>query len=884
MAAPAPAAPAPPAPPVNFNWNGFNTFILNTDLNVKSRGKIIYIFASKLYNCTTLLDYNLRLLNAYVHVLDSTNTGKNIKSNWTAFITNMTTVAEVTTIANKLLVLINQHTDDASGDITIANAYDTNNSEFISKMKTTDTFKASSDETLVAASIKTEVDNIIKKIEKVAYISKQTILFKWNGFDNLFVKVTAADERSYICNYFISELSNANAPDANEDSDAYILFKQLIIENANESHITTLNTAVEKDATLINTLSKNLKYLFEYTDINTSIEKKTVDALKCFGDADTELVNVAGAANAPAKQIPAFDKNTLPAGWQPYNMVNIASYNIAGLDTKPKIDNVIAFLTNISAGKAPEYDKFRPDIITLQNTTELMADSTKYNILITAIESKNYLVFEHEDGTSKKKDKLITLIKSDYFAKSGGKTYTNDPFIGYLDAASNKYYLASVIQKYKIIVINVVDTTGAQIPFTSIKDAVIEPIIKANTKIDISNYDMIITGTINHGDTSPVYVKNYEHSICTYNKADIKDSYIISTGFKDKAVYPYDFSGTGVKFETDYSNSRPIGKRMFQDPAKAPKKATSASSNKSGLKITFTSLLDDIATELVKLSQKQINQILASVSAPNTAPPAPKKKTTSAKATPVATPPKGAPVAVPVATPPKKSAIYIPNITEIDFKAVPGFKLADFTGGITQADYITFNSGGKKFKIKIKTDKGDFDIEEKNILQVNTMPEEFCLKVTDTATPPNDYYITRINITDEFKIDIGGTEHKVPFNTSSKKAPVTPPGTNVDITKLKYITFIDILGFDHTKLADKLPKGYVQISTIKGKFTITLAKGVTANVTENDIYWDSGNKQNFCFKVKVSGADKFITGIKITNKIIIKIGKKYEVVKFGVNK
>ena len=760
------AAPAPdPA------WKGFTTFILNASIPNYQKEIIIYIFASKLYNCTTLLDYNLRLLNAHVHHLDSKDTTKNIKTSWVAFIKNITNVGEVNTIATMLLVLINHHTD-GSNKIKMDDAYDSTKGTFITNITPATPFNAPAAANSVASLIQSLLNPRIPGIEKR--------LFNWSGFETLFTNISVADARSYICNYFIAELNDTKAPNANEDSDAYILFKQLIIENDDDSHINALDNEVKKkkkDATFINTLSKNLKYLFEYTDIATNIETKTVDALKCFGDADIELIKTLDA-NAPAKTIPKFDKNTLPVGWQLYNMVNIASYNIAGLDTKPKIDNVIAFLTNVTAGKAPEYDKFRPDIITLQNTTELMADAT-YKTLKT---NKNYWVLEHKDSTSMSADKLITLIKKDYFVKDG-TTYNNTPTSGYLDAAPNQYYLASVIQKYKIIVINVVDKTGAKIPFTNIFDAAIKNIKKKN---DISNYDILITGTIKHDDKSPEYIKNYEKSICKYDSTNVTDSYIISTGFKQDTsnkyiVYPYDFKETDTAFETNYSTSRPIGKRMFQDPAKAPKKAPYASSNKSGLKITFTSLLDDIATELDKLSQREINKILASVSAPNTAPAAPKKKTTSAKATPVATPPKGAPVA-------KTVTLDIPKINEIDFTSVGKFNLDDYKTVPSMGDYAVYNKGASKFniniKVKISGTDTDINIDQDALYVVNTIATAFMIKLTHSGT---DYYITGITITNKIQINISSKDYTV------KHIPPTgTPVKKISMYTIKEINFKNI--------------------------------------------------------------------------------------------
>jgi hypothetical protein len=867
------------------DWKGFNTFILNADIIPNEKDIIIYIFASKLHNSTSLLDYNLRLLNGYVHFLDNKDTSKNIKKAWNAFIANMTTVAEVTNIAIKLLVLI--HVNTASKNINMKDAYDISKKTYITNIDNS-LLLTPKDKYEVITSIQDRVDKGFNGIES-------KILFKWNGFDTLFVNLTNADVRSYICNYFITELSDANAPAVNADSDAYILFKQLIIENDDETHITTLNTKIDNDSnpyTLINTLSKNLKYLFAYTDIDTSIETKTVDALKCFGDADTELITTFRAAPA-TKAIPAFDKNALPAGWQPYNMVNIVSYDIAELidpNRAQKITNVTNFLTNVTAGTTP-YDKFRPDIITLQNTSELMDDAPIYNALSNAIAANKYLVFEYEDGTPKKKDKLITLIKSDYFAKTRSIKYNNEPVVDYLDAAHTQYYLASVIIKYKIIVINVVDTTGAPIPFTRIFDAAITKIINANKKIkiDISNYDILITGNILDTDTSPE-LKKYEKSKCQYNAVDITNSYIISKGFKDKAVYPYDFSKTDVKFETNYASSRPIGKRMFQDPVKAPKKATTASSNKSGVKLKLTSLLEDIATELDKKSQKEINQILASVSAPNIT-IIPPKKATSVKA-PGATSPKGAPA--PVATPPKGSKISMHVITAINVKAaetdgMPAVTV--FTGKCANAIYKPFKTGkastDKKVDI-IYDDKGakvtggvfKLDSEEKYCIHVQ-IPDG---KGGDNAYYIHDIFIDNDNVyfhdTTGGKTDIDITKHVI--TSSSKKAPVTPPGTNIDIANLNFINFGDVTGFDY-KTITKQPAGYSLITGIKPNISIKLTAGKsvkTVKANDTNIYWETGNKTNFCFKVNVSGADYYITNVKITHKITIKIGAKDENVNY----
>ena len=857
MAAPAPAAPAPAAPaaapaaPVP-GWKGFDTFILNAGIKSNEKDIIIYIFASTLYKCTSLLDYNLRLLNAYVYYLDAKDTTKNIKSNWNDFIKNMTNVVDINTIATMLLVLIN-HCTDGSGNIKMDDAYDSSKVTFITNITSATLFNVPANANSVATSIQSFLNSRIRGMENR--------LFNWSGFETLFVNVTDADARSYICNYFIAELNDTKALNANEDSDAYILFKQLIIENVNESHINALNTKVEKDATLINTLSKNLKYLFEYTDIATNIETKTVDDLKCFGDADIELVKILAATPA-AKPIPAFDKNTLPAGWQPYNMVNIVSYNIAGLidpNGAQKIKNVSDFLTNITAGTTPPYDKFkfRPDIITLQNTTELMADAN-YNTFKSDIVKNNYLVFEHEDNT-KKVDKLITLIKVDYFAKSGGRTYPNDPVAGYLDTATpthKQYYLASIIEKYKIIVINVVDTTGAEINFEAIKNT-----LKLDKDKTISNYDILIAGNVNIGHPE---LKPYDTSICNYNTTAITDSYIISTGFKDKAIYPYNFIKIGVPFQSDYSNSRPIGKRMFQDPAKAPKKATTTI---VGVAVKCTALLADIATELDKLNQRDIFKLLASVSAPNTAPTAP------AQAAPAAP------------TPPAKLApsITMDVITEINVFAAESDgmpKATGLTGNCGNPPYVNFKSKtvdiiydatGSKVSGKVLKKTGEerycIDVQIPNGKGGNIqcyihdiLIDNDKVYFSDTTPPPPPP--TNINI----------TAHVT--TTSSKKAP----GTNINIANLKFINFSIVPGFDHTKLAVALPAGYALVTGITANISIKLEKKINVKVTQNEIYWESSNKQNFCFKVTVSGTDKFIL-CNITNKITTMINKKTENVK-----
>lgn len=811
-----------------FDWEDFNTFIKDASIPDVNKKEILCIFAKYLYNATDKTWFYYRFIENVVADIDA-SAGNTAVSNLFAFVNNEinTDVILISKIAKKLLVLAS------------TNNYFKSTADVTAALAAMDAVLDSATVTYgdEAAKIE-EIENIpVSKAHMTAF------LYDWNGFDTIIYGCKKDDAKLYTAKYFacLSKLHTNN--------DEYINILKQLEYNDFKSKVKVIEGFKNKvkTADLIE-IQKKLLFLFEKVSLETNISVPG-----CLNVFKTDMPTA-------SYKVSTFDKEDFPADWNNYRLVSILSYDIAGLSAPTNINNVSVFLTNITAATIP-YDNFRPAIITLQNTTELVRNTATYTPLQTAITGAKYDIFENDDKN------LITLVTESYNIKKSAT------ISGYLDTGHKKYFLACISDEYGIIIINVVNTDSTnQISFTELKNNAIEFIAK--TRKDISNYDILITinGKFNYGDGTQEYVDDYEKTICTYNKADITDSYIISTGVKE--AFCYNFHITGTDFKKDYSKSVPIGKRIFIDAfasTKSTSKSTTASTHTSPVAFKLTSLLNDIATKLDTLNQKEINQILASVSAPN-ATIIPPKKATSIKAPPVA------------ATPHKKSAIYIPNITEIDFNAVPGFKLANFTRLIPLADYITFNSGGKTFTIKIKTNIGDFYINEKNILQVKTMSEEFCLKVTDTETPPNDYYITRINITDEFKIDIGGTEHNVPFNTSSKKAPVTPPGTNIDIAKLKYISFIGIPGFDHTKLAGKLPTGYELISGIKAKFTITLASGVTANVTESDIYWATSYKTKFCFNVKVSGADKFITGITITNKIIINMGKKDEVVKIGVNK
>lgn len=168
--------------------------------------------------------------------------------------------------------------------------------------------------------------------------------------------------------------------------------------------------------------------------------------------------------------------------------------------------------------------------------------------------------------------------------------------------------------------------------------------------------------------------------------------------------------------------------------------------------------------------------------------------------------------------------------------------------------------------------------------------ERYCInaQISDSSGSIVDCYIHDILIvgdkvyyhdTTPGKTDIDITKYVT--TSTAKKAPVTP-GTNIDITKLKYIDFSSVNKFDYKIFPSTLPSGY-NLITVAAQIHIKYGndKKDKFTVNEKQIYNDNKKPEYFCFNVNVKKTDYFIT-VKITDKITVKIGSNVEeVTKFN---
>ena len=653
-----------------FNWKGFDTFILDTTFgsNInKKRNAILYIFANKLYNCTSVTDYNFRLLNAYVNNLDVSISGNTFKGLWDGFIANMKTVADINGIANMLLVLIDKNTD-AAKKITPDGIYDTTAGTHINTINIGELFKnagTGANADTVAANIKAKVDTMISNIEGI-------VLFDWNGFDNIFEEIKEADARTYICNYFISELSTTKIANANKNTDAFILLMYIIKKNkdATKGDVDKLHTAVSNDGanTLINTIAEKLKYLFEYTDINTNIDTKTKDALKCF--KYPELVPV-----TPAHALPTFNKDKLPSGWANYELLNVLSYDVAVDDATKRttLPNIRTFLANIvTNAKIPgtAYNEFAPNIITLQNTAE--------SIKLSPIVMPNYKVKQNTDNT------LVTIIHDDIYSNKEG----NDK------ADGDNFYQYSFNATLKYIIINVVN------PTSTISSSTINGIFTAihgKIKYDPKTFSclLVISGAVS-GDFERQLTKphlNLEKLVTIYDRKDITNLHIYTTkDFDEKYLFNFGKDiGPPVNFTKDYSKSLPVGVRLFLKLDST--KLTSSKPKPTG--VTMGNVHDVLGNELDGLDVGKLTALLKSISAPIGKAVKGKSSSKTKGKTPVAATP---PPATPTTNVQSGAAS---KLMKIDFAAAkaatPSFDYSTYTSGIDKSyvNVLVKDSSGK---------------------------------------------------------------------------------------------------------------------------------------------------------------------------------------------
>jgi hypothetical protein len=635
-----------------FAWHGFENFILDTtpEFTNDIKKDILCIFANKLYDKVNATDYYFRLLNAIVIDLDAKHTGKTFKVVWDTFINNIRANNNlIKDIAEKLIILGGRNNYFANAaDVT--NALTIGYTTGINSINKSDAPTGTDTYISLSKNLDSAANASINKYNK--------LLFDWKGFDDIFVKITDADARTYICNYFINELSAAKIPNANKNTDAFILLMYIIKKNkdATKGDVGNLQTAVSSDNTntLIKTIAEKLKYLFEYTDITTNIATKTKDALKCF--KSDELVPT---TPAHAHALPTFDKDTLPSGWTNYELLNVLSYDVA-VDDATKgttLPNIRTFLTDIvTNAKTPgtAYNEFAPNIITLQNTAELIKTGT--------IAMPNRNVEQNTDNT------LVTIIHNDIYSNTKG----NDKIDG------DNFYQYSFNANLKYIIINVVNPTSAISSATIING--IFPAIQLKIGYDPTTFSclLVISGAVS-GDFESQLTKTplkFEKLNTIYDKKVIKNLHIYTKYFGGNDLFDFVTNiSTKVAFENNYSKSRPVGVRLF---LKLDSTKLKSSKPKHTGAVTMGNVHTVLATELAGLDVAVLEKLLKSISAPiGKSVKAKASSKTKGKAPVAATPP-----ATP--TPPAVKKINIYNIKSINMHqanskeaAIP--KVADFT-------------------------------------------------------------------------------------------------------------------------------------------------------------------------------------------------------------
>lgn len=686
----------------NFDWKGFNTFInVITDDNDKQ--VILCIFAKHLYNVTSTTDYYYRFIEQIIIDIDNTNTSTIFSTQWKDVKDEIDKDTKlITNIGEKLLVLASKHnhfktTTDVTNAVTNINNI--------------------TDAETVTYSAESNKINEIKNIS-VAKAYKTKLSYNWGTFYKLVTDIKNDDAKLYVMKYFAS----LQVPDSG--SDDYINILEQIKNNANTVKIIE-KFKNESSSAKLNEVKSKLLFLFEKLQLKTYSK----DCLNVF----------TGERPSGSYSLSGFNKDDMPSGWENYDMISVASYNVDGLDDgsggvdATKKGNVNTFLNYIATGNAP-YDKFRPAIITLQKTNLLLQTDTETTALETSL-STNYKLFSHYDETGKARN-LITLLTKDY--------KNIQTISGYLDTAKKeKLYIASIIHDKNVIVFNVVNTGTDTISLDDINNEIDN--IKRKDK-NINNYDVIITtdGSFNYRTIT----SEYEYSKSKYNKNDVDGSYIISIGFKKDDMIPYDFEDTKVDFKSNYGTYQPIGKRLFKDPSRAIFSTPAA----PYIPVKLTTLFSSIANELDALTDKDIQKIVASVRLTRSTAP-PKKKTTSVKAAPAK--PAATPAATPPAIPAKGPTLDITKIEAIDFSKVN----LETTAPGDFKNYVVYKKS-VKFDIKvIRLNVEEYiNVDEKNLYENNSDNTKFIIKFDVSGT---DYYITWITITDKIQTTNKGKAYDV---------------------------------------------------------------------------------------------------------------------------
>lgn len=622
------------AAPALFDWNGFNTFILDASLPNNNKEQIIKIFANKLYECTSVNNYYFRLLKAYITYLANKNTTNTFKASWDNFVSNMTTKpADIKEIAIKLLVLVQNNTDytKTPNTISISDIYDNTKPHHIDSINTTDTFTPIHPST-TNATAKQVADTILKVDTLVPVVEKVVKLFDWKDFTGIFTGVSADDARKYICEYFISELAEGKIKNANQYTDAFILLMHLIKKNVKiEGKVNDLSNAVTNDNTnaLINNIAKALHILFEITELEKNIGAANANSLKIFVNELTGLV--------PKKTI-TFVKTKLPAGWKNYELLNVLSYDVSiNKDTATpanddvKYGNILTFLNTISTPVKAPAANFKPNIIALQNTSGIQASKT-YTTTEKAIIGNGYAVDTSTEA--------ITFIHTDTNKSGSGNLPGADNYVFYQYSfnATKQYLIVNIISKC--------DDKGDKkaISIAAIIDGVY-PIIHKQIKYEPNQIKclLIISGKIDkisELDKELVTKKSFRKvsDYVKYKNKLISDIHIYTTnlGTQSFDIFPID---NNLRDDKKYSVSVPFGIRLFLSTE--PKHIDRSKPKHTG-PITMQNMHKVLADELDSMDIGALKKLLASISPPNYGD---KKKKTSSKTPGKATPAAATPAA-----------------------------------------------------------------------------------------------------------------------------------------------------------------------------------------------------------------------------------------------
>jgi hypothetical protein len=392
-----------------FDWQGFDAFITDTTLPDPNKHEIMYIFAKKLIGITSVSYFYYRFINDIIDTLnaDASIPIKSFYAKWKTFDTNINANQTlINDIAEKLLVVSSLHNNltnvpDATAALTT-----------IPTIKSSTTFTPPTTQKDAISALR-DIDGSLPFIEIRNHY--KNLVYDWKGFDTLIEKISDKATKVYVAQYFASQITSY-------DEDSYLRMYKLLNENEKvKKELDDFEKEVKADNTLLTTNRDKLLFLFEKADLENNIDKEA--GLKCL------------MRETSAKQL-VFDPDDLTTTkWTDYKLMNILSYDIKDL-TATNIGNIAKFIKDILESNAP-YDKFKPVVITLQNTETLVNDSKTYTDIENTAKAQQYTLHKSSDN------KLLTFIDDDYNPAS------TDIKEDYLDPPGNNMtYHSFVINKY----------------------------------------------------------------------------------------------------------------------------------------------------------------------------------------------------------------------------------------------------------------------------------------------------------------------------------------------------------------------------------------------------------------------------------------------------